>query len=310
MGGVQEILYLIGTFGIPLFLLVNGWLNGYKDFTLNFLIKVTLRFLRFILIWTIIVSIPFLNRGFSVFLDTFSGALKGEGILYHFWFLSGLLVIYVIVFFLNFFIKFFADKEFNEIAERKSFLVALIVLMTASFIISVVLKIRLGIEINSIIIGPFRIITNLGYFSIGVYLRRNFNSISNYKQRINHVFCFTAIVFCFVLLCVTSYFTKLIWASSFYSFIAVIAATTVFAFYSIHIFRPIPVLSEQIVRTSSAMWVLHPFVIKCINKSWLLVFGEINVLARLISVIVCVFICTVIGVVANKNKYLSFLVNI
>ena len=56
-GGVQEWMYLLGTFGIPLFLLVNGFLLYERDITPDYVWKKLIRYIKFILMWTIIIGI-------------------------------------------------------------------------------------------------------------------------------------------------------------------------------------------------------------------------------------------------------------
>lgn len=58
-GGIQQIIYLLGSFGIPLFFLVNGYLLSQKDIDFKFANGRLCKYFKFMLLWAIICGIPF-----------------------------------------------------------------------------------------------------------------------------------------------------------------------------------------------------------------------------------------------------------
>lgn len=165
---LQESVYLLGTYAIPLFFMVNGYLRRDKQFTFSFAWKMTVRYVKFIAIWTILFGTAklLLQREFT-YPQLFVGAVIGFDALYHFWFLTGLLVLY----YLMAFGSVFATKgntTFNELLSSKRAVVVILSLMCLSFLLNFFIKFQYGAEIRDFIHAPFRIITKGGYFLIGM----------------------------------------------------------------------------------------------------------------------------------------------
>ena len=61
-GGIQQIIYLLGSFGIPLFFLVNGYLLSQKDIDFKFANGRLCKYFKFMLLWAIICGMNILVR--------------------------------------------------------------------------------------------------------------------------------------------------------------------------------------------------------------------------------------------------------
>ena len=58
-GGIQQIIYLLGSFGIPLFFVVNGYLLSQKYIDFKFANEKLCKYFKFMLLWAVICGIPF-----------------------------------------------------------------------------------------------------------------------------------------------------------------------------------------------------------------------------------------------------------
>ena len=266
---MQECVYLIGTFAIPIFFLVNGYLRANKDFSIRFTLKVILRYFRFILIWAIILSfIQLIVNHEVVFLSVFWGALIGEGPLFHFWFLSALCIIYLVLSITQTILK----KRI--VIQTKTAIIAVCV-MSVSFLTNVFLNWKFGSDIRDYVYAPLRIVTNGGFFVLGMYFRND--SFCNDKIR-NKKIALPIICICYVALAFMPTFTSMIWASSYYSFF------------------------------STGVWVLHPFVLKALNKIATGV-GLPNILiVNILELITCIIACVLISYVFRKIRLLKYLI--
>lgn len=94
-GGIQQIIYLLGSFGIPLFFLVNGYLLSQKDIDFKFANGRLCKYFKFMLLWAIICGIPFsIIEHRVMFFYLIKDAFCGKGLLFHLWFLAALIILY------------------------------------------------------------------------------------------------------------------------------------------------------------------------------------------------------------------------
>lgn len=66
----------------------------------------------------------------------------------------------------------------------------------------------------------------------------------------------------------------------------------------------------KVLSTSTGIWILHPFILRMINKICRGLFGEITICGKIAIVIATIAISGIITYYMKKNKYLSFLVKI
>ena len=107
-----------------------------------------------------------------------------------------------------------------------------------------------------------------------------------------------------------SYMTNNIWASSMYPSIPVVFGVVVLFLLVTRI--PLKLSSNKIkvLSTSTGIWILHPFILRVINKICRVLFGEITICGKIAIVIATIAISGIITYYMKKNKYLSFLVKI
>ena len=207
----QEIVYLLGSFGIPMFFIVNGYLRANKAFTIDFAVKTLLRYAKFMGIWTLIIGIAKLIVVRKVeFISLFIGAIIGKDLLFHLWFLAGLLVLYFLFAIINTRLK---EKRINELVTGRHCIQFIMILTTIVFLLNILIVKTCGKEIRDIIFPCLRIITNGGYFVIGMYIGRG-------KVKLQSKwYWLVCVMLCFGFTVLASQLTGIIWASSYYDFL-------------------------------------------------------------------------------------------
>ena len=171
--GMQQTIYLLGSYAIPLFFLINGYLLTDKTIDLSFANARCFRYLKFITLWALLLSIPIsiVNHEMKI-LQVVTETLLGKGYLFHLWFLIALVVLYYIEAILSKYKLKFQPSCYRLFA----FMIAMLTLV---FIINLIIKNSFGIEIREIMPAYFRIVTNGVYFFLGRHLKRCFESTGN-----------------------------------------------------------------------------------------------------------------------------------
>lgn len=165
-GGIQQVVYLLGSFGIPLFFLINGYLLSEKNINFKFANERFYRFLKFIIMWAIICGIPLsiIQHRFLIF-DLIRESFCGKGLLFHLWFLGALAVIYYIEAGIQW------GRNYIELSFVAIFFVTCIMLSIV-FFVNLIIKQKYNIEIRDIIPPSFRIITNGSFFALGFHIKK------------------------------------------------------------------------------------------------------------------------------------------
>lgn len=176
--GIQQALYLTGEYGIPLFLLVNGWLLADREIDFKYANRKAWKYIKFVGVWVLSLGIIISILEHKIaFIDLTIGIISGKGLLFHLWFLLGLCVIYYLVATIRKCCYF----NINNVCSSKLFILYMSIILTIAFAINLVVRIIYGVEIRDVIFPCFRIITNGGYFFIGVWLRKIHNT-KNHKE--------------------------------------------------------------------------------------------------------------------------------
>ncbi|CZD74327.1 TPA: acyltransferase [Streptococcus pneumoniae] len=175
MGGFKETgswnfstyLYYLGTYSIPLFFIVNGYLLlGKKEITYSYILQKVKYILITVLSWTFIVWL--FKRDFSVNpIKKLIGSLVQKGYFFQFWFFGALILIYICLPVL---------KQFLN--SKRSYL----------YFLSVLLVIGLIFELTNIVlqmpIQTFRLWTWLFYYILGGFISQfDKNTIKNGFKR-------------------------------------------------------------------------------------------------------------------------------
>lgn len=301
--GLQEFFYLVGSYGVPLFFLVNGYLRSGKALDWGVLGRSALRFAIFILLWSLIVTVvQLLLGGDFAFFSLLYGAVVGKGRLLHLWFLSGLLAIYAVCALLT---SLLGDARLKALLAKPAALSVTVLLMTLSFCANLLLKRRMGIEIKELIPAPLRLVTNGGFFVLG--LHRGLNR--DRGLRIDARLLLPLAALSTLVLWLAARRTDILWASSYYPSLPVILCCLLML-DSLSV-KP-SLLESHAVRavllTSGGVWILHPFVISFLDKLLALLQIEKTVWVLLAKVFAALLICVPVTLLLQKNKFLRRLV--
>lgn len=165
-GYIQQCLYLLGTFGIPLFLAVNGYLMYDRKITPSYFKKKFVRYFRLIFLWSVIIGTleSIVERKFML-IETFTGAWLGRGRLFHFWFITALLLLLAVCCIVNVLIKR-TGHEIQQFVSGKTILI-IVLLMSVSFFADGFIIFKYETSIRDVVSAPLRLITN-GGFSLSV----------------------------------------------------------------------------------------------------------------------------------------------
>lgn len=180
MGGFKETaswnfstyLYYLGTYSIPLFFIVNGYLLlGKKEITYSYILQKVKWILITVLSWTLIVWL--FKRDFSVNpIKKLIGSLVQKGYFFQFWFFGALILIYICLPVL---------KQFLN--SKRSYLYFLSVLLVIGLIFELT-NIVLQMPIQAYVIQTFRLWTWLFYYILGGFISQfDKNTVKNGFKR-------------------------------------------------------------------------------------------------------------------------------
>ena len=314
---MREWIYLLGTFGIPLFFLVNGYLLGNRDLSFKYVLKKAGRYLLFMAEWSLLLTIPYLIKKEFRFFSLLKGAITGSDMLYHLWFLTGLIVIYLVLAIATVVCRA-AGSEVKEFVKKKSCLIWCIALLTVVFIANILMKIFTDAEIRDVIPAYLRIIDNGAYFVIGMHLKLNLdksNDGDNFLQSWNgrlrgsrslKIKCWLVVLLCYVIVCVVSELTGIIWASSYYTLpIVTLAVVLMFLLLLTVNSGKISERGYAVLMTSTGVWILHPLVLRVIKKIYTMLIGDVNLVASVLIMIVTIAVCIIAAMIVDKIKYVN-----
>lgn len=192
----------------------------------------------------------------------------------------------------------------ESIGEGYKLLLYCLIGLSLSFVLNLILKKYLNVEIRDVIPAPLRIITNGSYFVIGKALRHLLEA-SHIKMKWN-VIAIILIPVLHTTLCITAYFWDIKWASSFYTYLPVVMnCIIIFILFVQHghltlISKVSPMLDKTI-----GIWVLHPFVLKLMIKVYTILLTEQpSLIIKCVMMVICILLCSCIVAIANRNKYL------
>ena len=166
--GLREYLYLLGSYGIPVFFVVNGYLRSEGHIGRDLLKRYFRKYIIFVLVWSFFLSIPYviLENEF-VFFALLKGGILGTGLLFHFWFFTAIIVIYIIIAILY---KVFREDKIKQIIRKRHFILYVLGAFSVVFVFNFLLFKHKGVEVREIVPAPFRILTNCGYYMIGMHI--------------------------------------------------------------------------------------------------------------------------------------------
>lgn len=254
-------LYYLGTYSIPIFFMVNGYLQLRKEkITYGYVKKKYISIIKISLIWNIpycIFKIYKTKKYTSLIYSTFLSFLQ-KGYFFQFWFLFALILIYLILPFLN--------RLLNQ--KTKIFYIISVLFIIVCVLIdctNIFINNYFGLSIKNLIIQPFRIWTWLCYFCLGGCLSKINNNNFNKKIHLVLTILLVGITTIYQILLSMKLYGNL-YAENFYdSFLVIITSVFIFTYIKKIDLKKINVISN-ISNLMMGVYIIHPTIIRCFNK--------------------------------------------
>lgn len=277
-------IYYLGTFAIPLFFMVNGYLVAgnlkysyrdkkmYKKILKIFLIVVSWSFL-----WYVVKKILSKNLD-NIFIETI-GSLFQKGLFPHFWFLGSLIIIDLLIPIIN---KIYYSDKFKIIVKSG---IVLNVVLDISFIL---LYNNFNFIMRENIIQTFRLWAWILFYLLGAYVKKYydiFNKIDNTKLYGCTLICIILSIIYEVMFSFKLYGN--LYAENFYSSFIIIL-TTFLIFISLSKMNIKSGSLSKLSNLSMGVYIIHPFILNILNK--FLVFNNNYLLIiTMILALICSF---------------------
>lgn len=296
---ISLLIYYFGTFAIPLFFMVNGYLQLNKVKNYKYVVKKILNIFFVCFIWNIPIAIfklvingEHLNIVGNVFLNYIQ-----KGYFWQFWFLGALILIYI-------FLPLF-QKLFNRTDKYKFFTILLVIVSSLIDLFNIVNNNFFENDIiKNIIPQIFRIWTWLTYFFIGGLIRKSdpLKKLDNKKL----------IIITFILLLITILYAyafsnnlySSLFAENLYDSFIVIATT----FLIFNCFSRIQVsykLITNIGKLNMGVYIIHPTIIKIFKYFNLLYNNYLNIIFAFLIFVICIIITKIISKIPYLNRIIK-----
>ena len=303
-GYMQHCMYFLGTCGIPLFLVVNGYLLYGRELTGHYVRKKIVRYLNFLVSWVVVIgTVASIVKHRFMFVNVFLGALIGKGLLFHLWFISALVVILLICYAVNILLRKDNMTVHQYVGKKMAFLIAIV--LSGIFLVDIFLKKLKGITLREVLIGPLSLHVTLGYFLLGMSL----HNINFPTKRA----CLCAAGGGYAGIYLLSRMLPLAWASSYYPSICCVVATLGIMFFGLN-WQPMNDIFTQIIMylapASIGIWILHPLCLAVIRKMLDFFNIENTFLLRITTVPLLFIGCAFISKIALKIKVVKRLFQI
>ena len=254
--------YLLGTWGIPLFFFANGYLLYSRELSWNYICRKIWGAMGLFFRWTVVYA---LFKGVATRHPAGSwrliwGPLIGKTELFHLWFLPALCLVYLLVCLGNRISRGLWGKRIQETGNVRVLWGLLAFLLTTVF----VLELGCGVEWRTILPTTFRLPMSLGYFVAGILCRRAPPRITQLHANLGLAFCYLAIL-------AVAFHFQMIWASSFYeSPMALLGCLCLFecclpalAWRQVSLTRAVSFLGSL----TTGIWLFHPLVLKFLKAA-------------------------------------------
>lgn len=290
-------IYYIGTLAIPIFFMINGYLQLGRDLTYKYLISKVIKIFIVVIFWCsgiYLIKFILYDETNNYFFDVF-GSLIQKGILPHFWFLGTLIILNLIFPLLN---RIYKMKHFNII------LIALFILNIFLDFTFIYLYKNYNFILKDNIIQTFRLWSWTLYFFIGGAIKKYGDNI---RIKNNLLYFITA---CSIIIMITyeSFFAyKLygnLYAESFYdSIFVIISAILTFICSS-----RIKIENKFITKLSSltmGVYIIHVTVHRVIIK--LLTFNNnyLNIICLIITFIISCIVSYMISKIPKVKELIK-----
>lgn len=296
------IFYYLGVFAIPLFFMVNGYLQLRKDkISYKYSLKKIKKIILVVLIWNFIIDIfyfLFKHELKNFIKESFENLFIQKGFYNYFWFLGALIIIYLILPLIS--------SIFNK--SKKNAFIFTLVLILFSILIDIINMINnyLGNEvIMKAVYQPFRIWTWLMYFCIGGCISK-ININKNYKSKLIMI----TILLIVMTICFEYFFSYTLYgnmyAEYFYDNVLIIITSTLFFYCMKDVeFNKFKFISEC-SSLLMGIYIIHPILIKIVRY----VIPKDNNFINFLFAIFVYNICLGITYIMNKIPKVKELIRI
>ena len=273
-------IYYIGTFAIPLFFMVNGYLQLRREVTYEYILTKIIKIIYVAFIWNLIIVLLriILTGSYSnPIIDTIKSFMQ-IGYFYQFWFLGSLILIYLILPLLS--------KLINRSVKIYKFVLIILFIITVFIDIFNIYNCSIGNNIiKETVIQTFRLWTWLLYFCIGGYISK-FNILEKISSKSHLIFMIAAIVvtICYEYLFALRLYGSL-YAENFYDSIIVILTSIIIFTY----FKKVNFKNERLISKLGALsmgiYIIHLSVINVLR-----IFIPLSNSIMNIVVLICAFL--------------------
>ena len=302
-GLIQRCIYHIGSFGIPMFFAVNGYLLYDKDFTFSYYKKKIVKCISFFLIWTVTIGTAkmLITRKPMQLVKVVLGAAVAKDVLYHLWFLITLMLLYTILFI----IQHSLDKRKKRIMDLVSTvpMVVILIVMNILFVLQLIYG-KLGLsEIRDLIPAPFRLITFGGFFYLGMGVRRYEDAILTKCSTWISVLVFAV---SYASICLIMWMTGVEWASSYYSSIFVIlGCLALFVICTKGVdYEKYAGAIARLATATTGIWIIHPLALACFSKLLSMAGINFSLIIRIVALVIIDVGCFAVVILMQKIKYI------
>lgn len=254
-------IYYLGTYAIPLFFMVNGYLMIGKENTgdLRYLSKKIFKIVSIIVFWNIPIYFlkVCLNKNVkNIFLELF-GCLFQKGIFFHFWFLGALILLYCLLPLIDYIYK---HKSYDKIVG-----VIVIINILIDFVF-ILMNFKYEYIFREHIIQTFRLWQWILYYMLGGYIKHKTEKLENINLK---KLIFITIICIAITVIAECIFSKALYgnmyAESFYSnLLVVLGSILIFVLLSrINISNSI---ITKISNFTMGIYIVHVLVLNVITK--------------------------------------------
>ncbi len=310
-GYIQQCLYLLGVYGIPLFFMVNGFLLYDKEYTVEYLKVKLFHYGRFLILWCFLIGVlvSIKDHRFISGLRVLTNVFVGSGWLFHLWFIVTLIIIHILYCAISFYMRF-RNTSVDKIV-RWWLSVFFIFVMNGIFMFDV-FYLMPSHSLVAIVPIPYRLIRYIGYFVLGLYFRKLSYKEPTFKMK-NWVLCLVVMASYFAL-CISRLFVEMsdVWSTNtFYPCIFCTIGTVAIFLLCMNQkagnLKRFWKVVKYVAPTSVGIWVLHPFAQTIIKRLFEFMDIELTLFMRVLLVVIIFVGCMIISKVALKIKGVKML---
>lgn len=293
--------FYLGTTAIPLFFMVNGYLQLRKVVDYKYIFKKILKILFVVFIWNLfywMIQLIIKGRTENIIYEIIINFLQ-KGHFGQFWFLGSLIIMYLILPLIS--------KIFNN--KSKRYCIILTATLTTTCILIDLFNIRNNFfnhtTIQQTIIQTFRLWTWFTYFCLGGLINK-LNLLEKLKKRWHFIIMIlTSIIFLIYQYCVGLQFYGNLYVSNFYDSGLCIFTTIIVFTYLKKINFKNNGLIQTLGQTIMGIYIIHPFIINSIKNLIPISNNFVNILLTFIVFGICGVISYIIYRIPKLNNIIK-----